>query len=188
MKRLTTYLFALVLCLTACAQMVVIKGDHYYSVYDVGLQCPRQVGWTITPAYLGEASRNPAWRFLNDVPHPLATGDHDDFTGSGYDRGHMCAAGDRTSNLCAMRSTFVLSNIAPQLPRLNRGDWKKTESFCRSAARLYDTVQVLSLPIILDRDTTFIGSHRLAVPHAFVKVAWLPKNDSIIGLWWFWNK
>ena len=188
MKSLTVYLFVLALCLSAFAQVVTIKKPHFYSVYNVGIKCPQQVGWTVTPSDLGEASRNPAWRFLNDVPHPLANGDHDDFTGSGYDRGHMCPAGDRTSDLCAMRSTFVLSNIAPQVPSLNRGAWKKTESFCRSSALLYDTVKVISLPIFIDRDTTFIGSHRLAVPHAFVKVAWLPVNDSIIGLWFFWNR
>lgn len=100
----------------------------------------------------------------------------------------MCPAQDRSADLRAMRSTFVLSNIAPQVPALNRGAWKKTENFCRSAALLYDTVQVVALPLFLDRDTTFIGSHRLAVPHAFIKAAWLPKNDSIIGIWMFWNK
>ena len=188
MKRLTIYLFLLALCLSAWAQMVVIKGDHYYSVYDVGLQCPRQVGWDVTPSDLGDTSREPSWAFSQDVPHPLATGNHYDNSRTGYDRGHMCPAQDRSCDLLAMRSTFVMSNIAPQVPRLNRGDWKKTESFCRSAARLYDTVQVLALPIFLNRDTMFIGSHRLAVPHAFIKAAWLPKNDSIIGLWWFWNK
>lgn len=188
MKRMTVYLFVLALCLSALAQVVTVKNPHFYSVYDVGLQCPRQVGWTVTPSDLGKASREPSWVFTQDVPHPLATGNHYDYCRTGYDRGHMCPAQDRSRDLLAMRSTFVMSNIAPQVPWLNRGAWKKTESFCRTAAQLYDTVQVLSLPIILDRDTMFLGSHRLAVPHAFVKVAWLPKNDSIIGLWWFWNK
>lgn len=188
MKRLTVYIFVLALCLSAFAQVVTIKKPHFYSVYNLQMQCPLQVGWTVTPSDLGEAKRDPSWVFTQDVHHPLATGNHYDYSHSGYDRGHMCPALDRSADLRMMRSTFVLSNIAPQVPALNRGAWKKTESFCRSAALLYDTVQVLALPIFLDRDTMFLGSHRLAVPHAFVKAAWLPRNDSIIGLWWFWNR
>lgn len=188
MKRLTLYIFMLAICLVACAQMVVIKNDRYYSVYDLKLQCPRQVGWTITPSDLGNVRREPSWKFIQDVSHPMATANHRDYDHSGYDRGHMCPAQDRSRNLNDMRSTFVMSNIAPQVPSMNRGDWKKTESFCRSAVLIHDTVQVISLPIFLDRDTTFIGSHRLAVPHAFIKAAWLPKNDSLIGLWFLWNR
>lgn len=188
MKRMTVYLFVLALCLSAFAQVVTIKKPHFYSVYNLQTQCPQQVGWTVTPSDLGEAKREPSWVFTQDVPHPLATGNHHDYSHSGYDRGHMCPALDRSADLRMIRSTFVLSNIAPQVPALNRGAWKKTESFCRSAALLYDSVQVIALPIFLNRDTMFLGSHRLAVPHAFIKAAWLPKNDSIIGLWFFWNK
>lgn len=183
---LTLLLFACLLSLRA--QIVTIKNGHFTSVYDLQLQCPRQVGWTVTPSDLGQTKREPSWPFVQDVSHPLATASSNDFIRSGYDRGHMCPAQDRSRDLQAMRSTFVLSNIAPQARSLNRGDWKKTETFCRKAALLYDTVSVIALPLFIDRDTMFIGSHRLAVPHAFIKVAWLPSNDSVIGMWYFWNK
>lgn len=100
----------------------------------------------------------------------------------------MCPAADRSADLRAMRSTFELANVAPQAPRLNRGPWKKTESFCRSAALLYGAVEVLTLPIFLDRDTIRVGGHHVAVPHAFIKAAWLPATDSVIGVWFFFNK
>lgn len=186
-KTLACFLLT-VLGLSLYAQKVVINHDHFYSVYDLQTQCTQQVGWTVTPSDFGLARREPSWTFIQDVPHSLAKANHYDYSRSGYDRGHMCPALDRSADLRKMRSTFVLSNIAPQVPALNRGAWKKTESFCRNAALLYDTVQVVALPIFLNRDTTFIGSHRLAVPHAFIKAAWLPKNDSIIGLWFLWNK
>ena len=188
MKRLLATLILTVLTLSLFSQKVTVNHGHFYSVYDLQLQCPVQVGWTVTPFDLGEASRNPGWKFINDIPDSLATATHQDFNGTHYDRGHMCPAGDRSSDLRMMRSTFVLSNCAPQSPNLNRGDWKITEYFCRSAALLYDSVQILALPVFLDRDTTFLGGHRLAVPHAFIKAAWLPKNDSIIGLWFYWNR
>lgn len=167
---------------------MTINNGHFYSVYDLQMLCPQQVEWTVTPSDLGDVNREPSWRFVQDLSHPLAIGTHDDYNNSGYDRGHMCPAADRSGDLLAMRSTFVISNIAPQAPSLNRGAWKKTEIMCRNAALLYDSVQVLAMPVFLNRDTVFIGRHRLGVPHAFLKVAWLPKNDSVIGLWWFWNK
>lgn len=187
-KRLDFLLFLMVCALSVYAQKVTIHNGHFYSVYDVEIQCPLQVGWTVTPSDLGVARREPSWKFVKDVSHPSATGTHGDYKSSSYDRGHMCPALDRSANLQAMMSTFTMSNIAPQVPRLNRGAWKQTENFCRSAALLYDSVSVLALPVFLDRDTTFIGGHRLAVPHAFIKAAWLPKNDSIIAIWWFWNR
>lgn len=188
MNKVVSIFLLIVLGLSIHAQKVVINSDHFYSVYDLQTQCPQQVEWTITPADFGLAKREPSWTFIQDVPHQLANGTHYDYSRSGYDRGHMCPALDRSADLRAMRSTFVLSNIAPQVPALNRGAWKKTENYCRFAALLYDTVQVVAMPIFLNRDTTFIGSHRLAVPHAFIKAAWLPKNDSIIGLWFYWNR
>lgn len=188
MRKAVSIFLLIVLAQSLYAQKVTINSGHFYSVYDLQTQCPQQVGWTVTPSDLGNTNREPSWTFVQDVPHPLATGNHYDYSRTGYDRGHMCPAQDRSRDLLAMRSTFVMSNIAPQAPSLNRGPWKKTEILCRNAAILYDSVQVLAVPIFLNRDTTFLGSHRLAVPHAFFKVAWLPKNDSIIGTWFFFNK
>ena len=187
-KRLILVLFLISIVISGIAQKVTINNGHFYSVYDLLIQCPQQVGWTVTPADLGDVDREPSWKFVQDLNHPLAVGTHEDYRHSGYDRGHMCPAADRSGDLLAMRSTFVMSNIAPQTPSMNRGAWKKTEVFCRNAALMYDSVQIIAMPIFLDRDTTFIGKHRLAVPHAFFKVAWLPKNDSVIGLWFIWNK
>lgn len=187
-KLLCLVLFLISPVVSGFSQKVTINNGHFYSVYDLGVRCPQQVEWAVTPSDLGDVDREPSWRFVQDIKHPLAIGSHEDYSQSGYDRGHMCPAQDRSSDKLAMRSTFVMSNIAPQIPSMNRGSWKKTEILCRNAAMLYDSVQVLAMPVFLNRDTTFIGRHKLGVPHAFFKVAWLPKNDSVIGLWWFWNK
>ena len=131
------------------------------------------MSWVIHRSDIGLAKREPSWHFTNTLLDKLAVATHADFNKSGYDRGHMCPAADRSHDLRAMRSTFELVNVAPQAPRLNRGAWKRTESFCRSAALLYDSIQVLAMPVYLDRDTTHIGAHQLAVPHAFFKAAWI---------------
>lgn len=51
-----------------------------------------------------------------------------DYKYSGYDRGHLLPAGDAKWSERAMTATFVLSNMSPQEPSFNRGDWRKLES------------------------------------------------------------
>lgn len=170
------------------AQKVAFDYGHFYSVYDVQMNVPAQVEWVIKSSDLGPIKREPSWRFRTDSVYTAIKATHTDYTRSGYDRGHMCAAADRSRSRNAMRSTFVMSNVAPQTPWVNRGYWKATENFCRKAAERYDSVHVLAMPIFLHRDTTYIGTHRIAVPHAFMKCAWLPSNDSIIGVWFVFNQ
>ena len=54
---------------------------------------------------------------------------HDAYTHSGYDRGHMApfAAIDRLYGQEAGEETFLMSNVVPQLPGLNRGVWRTQE-------------------------------------------------------------
>jgi endonuclease G len=43
------------------------------------------------------------------------------------DRGHMCPAADRSCSKEDMDATFLMSNMVPQSPNLNRGPWEKLE-------------------------------------------------------------
>ena len=190
MKMITWFILILAYtCVLAVyPQTIVVRNDAYKSTYDLAILCPRQVEWTLHANDIGHGTREPSWQFINDIPSHAAIGRHSDYNHSGYDRGHLCPAGDRSISSIWMKTTFTMSNIAPQTPTLNRGAWKSTEEWCRRAAILYDSISILVIPIFLDRDTTFIGQHRLAVPHAFIKVAWLPGNDSIIHQSFFWNR
>ena len=178
----------LVCWLRATAQTILIDHPQYYSIYNCGVRCPSQVGWTVRAEDMGTAKRQPGWRFLSDVPDTLAYVRHSDFTNTGYQRGHLCPAADRSASSELMRGTFHLSNVAPQVPALNVGAWKTSETFCRAAALKYGSVDVVVVPIFLRRDTAFIGRNRLAVPHAFFKAAWVTSNDSVIGSWFLFNK
>lgn len=186
-KAIAIALFLISLAISGNPQNITLQKPEFRSVYDVQMQCPQQVTWTIHRHDIGATKREPAWKFQNTFNDSSALANHQDYNHSGYDRGHMCPAADRSASRLAMKATFDMANIAPQLPALNRGAWKRSEAFCRSAALLYDSIEVVAIPIFLDRDTTFIGTHHLAVPHAFMKAAWLPANDSIIGIWFFFN-
>ena len=169
------------------SQVVRIESPAYSSMYDIDTMCPRQVFWTLHAADMGKAKRMPGWKFLNDVSSAGKNVLHADYCHSGFDRGHLCPAKDRSKSAKLMRSTFAMSNCAPQMPALNRGAWKDTENSCRLAASIYDSVCVLVMPVFLDRDTLSIGEHGMRVPHAFFKAAWIAETDSVIYSWFFFN-
>ena len=188
--KIKKLILALLLVLEPCvlvAQRITIEKEQYFSVYDIGLQCPVQVEWEVCAADLGAAKRKASWRFRNDIGHPSALANHDDFTKSGFQRGHLCPAADRSCSLVDIKQTFSMSNVVPQWPALNTGAWKATEIAVRNAVLLGDTISIVTIPVFLDRDTIRIGAHGVAVPHAFFKAAWCSGNDSIIGSWFFFN-
>ena len=115
------------------------------------------------------ACREPSWRFIEDmrVPKPRAT--HNDYTHSRFDRGHMVPAADRSKSLSSMKSTFLLTNVAPQVPSLNRGEWAKIERACRAYARNGHPLSIHVDAVFWLADTQLIGGNKIAVPHGFVK-------------------
>lgn len=56
----------------------------------------------------------------------------EDYYDSGYQRGHICASGDRLNSKDANEQTFYLSNIMPQSYALNNGSWQDMENHVRN--------------------------------------------------------
>lgn len=67
-----------------------------------------------------------------------------DYRRSGYDRGHLAPAADASSDAGAMSASFLLSNIAPQNPDLNREAWAGLESATRACATSQGQLTVLT--------------------------------------------
>ena len=88
---------------------------------------------------------------------------------SGYDRGHLCPAGDRKYNQKAHDETFLTSNISPQLHEFNSGIWNTLEQKVRYWADKYDGVYVVTGGV-LNGELPTIGEERVGVPNYFYKV------------------
>ena len=65
-------------------------------------------------------------------------------------------------------------NISPQNPSFNRGIWKKLENHVRNIALEYDSVQVITGPI-LSEDLSKIKD--VSVPQFFFKILYLYKDN-----------
>ena len=106
-----------------------------------------------------------------------------DYASSGYDRGHMCPGGDCNWNDEGREETFLLSNMCPQNPNLNRGDWKEIEIASRKWAQTYGSVFIVCGPIFLkSQEHERIGPNKIPVPEAFFKVILCPDSISPKGI------
>lgn len=114
------------------------------------------------------------WRALNSIGH-------DDYNGSGYDRGHLAPnyAISRLYGPTAQQQTFLMTNITPQRPRLNQKVWQRLEEVEIDVfARRYGELWVITGPVF-DQDivrlpTTF----RVEVPDAFFKIFAAPSGGA----------
>jgi endonuclease G len=115
----------------------------------------------------------PKGEFVMD-PRTNARVKHHDFTGSGYDRGHMTpnSAIAHCYGHDAQLETFLLSNICPQAPNLNQKVWEILEKTEFVYADRFQEIWVMDGPIFGDLNGETTGTLRsgIAVPRAFYKI------------------
>jgi endonuclease G len=104
----------------------------------------------------------------------------EDYVGSGFDRGHMAAAGNLTWSNQAMAESFYLSNIAPQNPTLNRGAWARLEADIRNWVLERTDLVVITGPVFGTQDAV-IGRSPVRVPLAFYKIVFDPFRREAVG-------
>ena len=124
----------------------LIARPQYALSYNNTTREPNWVSWNLTTADVGTSGRSA--NFFQDTTLPagfyqvLTT----DYSGSGYDRGHMCPSGDRTITDADNEATFFMTNMIPQAPDNNQGVWANFESECRSIAAAGNEVLIISGP------------------------------------------
>ena len=106
-------------------------------------------------------------KFKIDPLVVTGSANHNDYKGSGFDRGHLAPAGDMTWSLQAMNESFYYSNMSPQVPSFNRGIWRKLESKVRSWVTDFDSIYVTTGPV-LELNLSSIGEG-VSVPKYFYK-------------------
>jgi len=141
MKKLLVFLL---LALPLQAQDTVrVKHGNYESVFSVSKRYPVLVEWTVTRSKL--ECKNPAKRTDRFLPDPNIKKESNidaDYVKSGFDRGHISPAADARCNEKHMAESFYFTNMAPQYPGLNRGQWKNLEEWTRILAVENDSVIV----------------------------------------------
>lgn len=114
--------------------------------------------------------------FINDPEVETESANWRNYIRSGYDRGHLCPAGDRRFSKEAFDETFYTSNISPQKNDFNAGLWNRLEQKTRYWAKKYDGVYVVTGGI-LETNLKTIGREYVSVPKYFYKVLIDKTND-----------
>lgn len=151
----------------------IIHHTGYSVSYNELLRLPNWVSYELTR----EKTTGTVARAKHFQPDPLVQGisaDNQDYSHSGYDRGHMAPAADMKWSTQAMKESFYFSNICPQLHNLNAGDWKELEEKVREWAQRDSAIIIISGPIINGDNPRRIGVSQVAVPDAFYKVILAP--------------
>jgi endonuclease G len=108
-------------------------------------------------------------KFVPDPDVKTGTATESDYSGSGFDRGHLAPAADMGWSATAIAESFYYSNMSPQTPGFNRGIWKKLEEQVRTWAIENDSLYIVTGPV-LTKGLRTIGEHKVAVPDFYYKV------------------
>ena len=150
---------------------ILLEQYSYTVSYNPDLCIPNWVAWELNEEKLVEReSRNSKFVPNPKLPEDMALTTKE-YTGSGWDRGHMCPAGDNKYHWRAMDESFYMTNICPQNHNLNRGDWKELEEACRRWAEV-EPVYIVCGPINYRTPKYgYIGkTFKIRIPDAFFKV------------------
>lgn len=148
----------------------VVRHSYYSLGYD---EKHEQAAWV---AYKLEAkeTRGSAERDDRFIPDPKVktkSARHSDYSGSGYDRGHLAPAADFKFSDKAMAESFYMSNMSPQKPRFNRGIWKELEEKVRDNVRRDKAYYVVSGPVLKGERLRKIGRRtKVSVPRYYYKI------------------
>jgi endonuclease G len=114
---------------------------------------------------VGQVERINAFRQDGRVRDSPANADYED---SGFDRGHLAASGN-ASTLEEQRETFLLTNMTPQAPTLNRRAWRLLENKVRELFYASKTdVFVVTIPIYSKEPPLVLGT--VPIPTGYWKV------------------
>jgi endonuclease G len=99
-----------------------------------------------------------------------------DYSGSGYDRGHLAPNASVDFSVAAMDESFLLSNIAPQNSTLNQNAWAELEGYVRACAVTKGELVVTTGPFFNSTNPARIGTG-VAVPDGFFTAMLHPRES-----------
>jgi endonuclease G, mitochondrial len=113
----------------------LIARPQYALSYSKNKGVPNWVAWELNASWLGEARRVGKFAPDEELPTGWDRVKPSDYTGSGFDRGHMTNSEDRSRSPGDNIQTFLMTNIIPQAPDNNQGVWVQLENYCRQLVK-----------------------------------------------------
>ncbi len=157
----------------------LMSKEQYALSYNRDKGTPNWVSWHLQDTDLGSVKRGNDFRPDTTLPKGWYQVKPSDYSGSGYDRGHMSPSADRTNTQSNNSATFLMTNMVPQTADNNQHTWAGLENYCRDLVKqgneLYITSGVLG-------EKEKIGNGKVTVPNATWKVIMvMPKGENDIA-------
>lgn len=139
----------------------LMEKAQYVMSYHRDNGTPNWVSWHLATSWLGSTPRQDDFRADTTLPAGWYQVGASSYSGSGYDRGHMCPSGDRTATVADNSATFLMTNMIPQAPDNNQQTWANLETYCRTLAGQGNELYIISGG---QGVSGFINSGHVAVP------------------------
>ena len=180
----------------------LMEKPQYAMSYHRDNGTPNWVSWHLDSTWLGSTPRQDSFRPDTSLPAGWYQVKATDYSGSGYDRGHMCPSADRTKTVADNDATFLMTNMIPQAPTNNQQTWANEENYLRSLATAGSELYIISGGYGV---SGYIASGHVAVPTYTWKVVmvlssgtndvgrvttstrliavFIPNNNSVVSDW-----
>lgn len=141
------------------------------------------VAWRLDTSWLGTTERQDDFRPDPSLPGGWYQVLNEDYSGSGFDRGHSVPSGDRTCSVPDNSATFLMTNIMPQAANNNQGPWEELETYSRTLASQGNELYIYTGGAGqggtgLNGFATTIASGRVTVPSVTWKVILVLPNGT----------
>lgn len=153
----------------------LMNKPQYSLSYNRSRATANWVSWRLDSTWIGTAPRQDDFRPDAQLPAGWYQVLDTDYSGSGYDRGHMTPSGDRTRSIADNSATFLMTNMVPQLAANNQGAWEDFETYLRSQANAGQEIYIVSG--VVGNIGTIAGG-RIVVPQYTWKVALFLPNGT----------
>ena len=153
----------------------LINRQYWVASYNEGRLVANWVAWVLSAAEMGNTGRVGKFHRDDDLPASFRKVRHEDYTNSGYQRGHQCPSNDRTTTFEANNATFLMTNMQPQTGELNHGPWQRSEEWAQTRARSGKHVLIVAGGVFTAGSGKI--SPGVAIPDASYKIAVVLEPD-----------
>ncbi len=146
----------------------IVRHAGYTASYNHTTLCPDWVAWELTSDETsGQCNGQYPFSWDTSVDFPKAT--REDYSNSGWDKGHMAPRADMKWSEQALAESYLFTNICPQDHVMNSQAWRKIEELTRRMARRHGSVLVVCGPMFDSVAHRHIGPNCVHVPDRFFK-------------------
>ena len=148
----------------------IVDRTYFQICYDYNNKAAKAVSYTLYGDLVNDTNieKRPSFKVDKEIDRDKRASSSD-YTKSGFDRGHLAndAAFDWSQD--SLNETYKLSNIVPQVRKVNRYTWIKAERYARFIAVKLGEVNIINV-VKYPSNPQRIGKHQIAVPQGFYKI------------------